>query len=51
MSNFIEEFKRGQSNAIKGIPFGKGLEKITLDTKLTINIILNQVINLKLPYF
>lgn len=32
MSNFIEEFKRGQSNAIKGIPFGEGLEKITLDT-------------------
>lgn len=32
MSNFIEEFKRGQSESVRGIPFGKGLENITLDT-------------------
>lgn len=32
MSNFIEEFNRGQRNSIKGLPFGEGLEKVTLDT-------------------
>lgn len=32
MSNFIEEFNRGQSDAIKGLPFGEGLESITAHT-------------------
>lgn len=32
MSNFIEEFNKGQRPTSRGIPFGKGLEKITLDT-------------------
>lgn len=32
MSNFIEEFKRGQKDSIKGLPFGQGLEKVTIDT-------------------
>lgn len=31
MSNFIEEFKKGQSGAIKGVPLGAGLENITMD--------------------
>lgn len=31
MSNFIEEFKKGQSDSTKGLPFGSGLESITLD--------------------
>lgn len=32
MSNFIEEFKKGQRSSNKGIPFGRGLESITIDT-------------------
>lgn len=32
MSNLIEEFKKGQRGENKGIPFGKGLEKITRAT-------------------
>ena len=29
MSNFIEEFKKGQSGSNKGLPMGPGLEPIT----------------------
>ena len=32
MSNFIEEFNKGQRGEAKGIPFGEGLESITIDT-------------------
>lgn len=32
MSNFIEEFNKGQRGEAKGIPFGEGLESITMDT-------------------
>lgn len=31
MSNFIEVFKKGQRGEAKGIPFGEGLEKLTID--------------------